>query len=104
MTGAARRASGAGSRIAQRPRSGGGGHDFLRRPPDLRGYSLRVIRRRKWWGPAVLEAVPDVWQNRNSVREFLSSRDHAAAADRVGDRKRVVSGKSGSVGVKIGGC
>lgn len=45
---------------------------------DAEGEAPRLIRRRKWWGPAVLEAVSGVRQNGKSVRDVSSRRETPA--------------------------
>ncbi|CAH0353970.1 hypothetical protein SPH9361_02825 [Sphingobium sp. CECT 9361] len=45
---------------------------------DAEGEALRLIRRRKWWGPAVLEAVSGVRHNGKSVRDVSSRRETPA--------------------------
>src|SRR3546814_10393814 len=78
MTGAARRAAEAGSRIAKRPRERRWGSRFSSAAANAEGEAPRSIRRRKWWGPTVLEAVSDVRHNGKAVRD-VSPRRYAAA-------------------------
>jgi hypothetical protein len=47
---------------------------------DAEGEAPRLIRRRKWWGPAVLDAVSVARHNGKTVRVFpLSAGDHDKA-------------------------
>src|SRR3546814_2622603 len=84
MTAAARRAAEAGSRISKRPRERRWGSRFSSAAANAEGEAPRSIRRRKWWGPTVLEAVSAVRHNGKSVRDVSPRRD--AAARRSGVR------------------
>src|SRR3546814_18429544 len=84
MTGAARRAAEAGSRIAKRPRERRWGSRFSSAAANAEGEAPRSLRRRKWWGPTVLEAVSAVRHHGRSVRDVSPRR--AAPARRRGVR------------------
>src|SRR3546814_20000920 len=77
MTGAARRAAEAGSRIAKRPRERRWGSRLSSAAATAEGEAPRSIRRRKWWGTTVLAAVSPVRHNGKSVRDVSPRRDAA---------------------------